>query len=147
MQIASARFEELVRECQTFITYVPLRTEADFASVLSVSDSVYQIRPRAALDPSDEARTAIHFAGVSRTCVLMPGRAFDASGTRLGQGGGWYDRFLAQVPDEWLRIGFCTPDRFSQEPLPHNSWDQPVDIVCVVGNTTDFYETHARLIR
>lgn len=64
----------------------------------------------------------------------MPGRAFDASGTRHGQGGGWYDRFLAEVPKEWLRIGFCYERQFSEEPLKREAWDQAMDAVVVVGN-------------
>ncbi len=58
--------------------------------------------------------------------VLMPGLAFDAQGHRLGYGGGFYDRFLANEPHPTLALcyGFQLLDFLETE-----AHDLPVDVV------------------
>lgn len=59
--------------------------------------------------------------------VLMPGLAFDRSGRRVGYGGGYYDRYLAQHPHHptvALCYGFQLFDRLDAE-----AHDVPVDRV------------------
>lgn len=59
--------------------------------------------------------------------VLMPGLAFTKNGDRMGYGGGFYDKFLANEPDHptvALCYGFQMVDA-----LPTQSFDIPVDLV------------------
>jgi 5-formyltetrahydrofolate cyclo-ligase len=53
--------------------------------------------------------------------VCVPGLAFDRRGGRLGFGAGYYDRFLATVPPEALRIGVS--DGFIVERIPTDEHD------------------------
>jgi len=130
--------DTLLKNTAFIITYKPLRTEVPASDFYTLSDAmqVYEIPPRAALDPMEEAQSVRKAAGTKEAIVLLPGRKFDASGTRLGQGGGWYDRFLAAVPREWLRVGFCYDDQLSLEPLTRENWDQAMDYVVVVNRKT-----------
>lgn len=59
--------------------------------------------------------------------VLMPGMAFDRAGHRIGYGGGYYDKFLAQEPNH-PTVALC----FSFQVLEHletEEFDIPVDLV------------------
>lgn len=58
-------------------------------------------------------------------CVLVPGLAFDRKHFRIGYGKGYYDRFLATVPDiPTIGVGF--KEQFYEGLLPIDTWDIPV---------------------
>lgn len=63
----------------------------------------------------------------SNALVLMPGLAFDPSGNRMGYGGGFYDKFLAEEPDH-PTVALCY-DFQIVEHLETESHDIPVDLV------------------
>ncbi|MGA0357676.1 MAG: 5-formyltetrahydrofolate cyclo-ligase [Ilumatobacteraceae bacterium] len=60
--------------------------------------------------------------------VVVPGVAFTAAGHRLGQGGGWYDRFLTGLRPGVARIGVCFAECLVDE-LPTEAHDVVMDLV------------------
>lgn len=62
----------------------------------------------------------------SPAVVLTPGAAFTPKGERLGQGGGYYDRFLAEFSG--LSIGLAYSCQIAPS-LPQSGHDRPVDYV------------------
>ena len=73
--------------------------------------------------------------------VLVPGVAFDAHGTRLGRGKGYYDALLAALAAECDRVGAPRPFAVAlalgpqvlpgSEALPRQPWDWRMD--CVIS--------------
>lgn len=61
--------------------------------------------------------------------VIVPGLAFTRAGHRLGQGGGWYDRFLTRIRPDCATIGVAfEPQLVDALPIePHD-----VQLDCVV---------------
>jgi len=57
--------------------------------------------------------------------VVVPGVAFTAAGQRLGQGGGWYDRFLLGIGDLTQTVGVCFSEQIRGE-LPSEDHDVSV---------------------
>ena len=60
--------------------------------------------------------------------VVVPGVAFTAGGHRLGQGGGWYDRFLPGLRPGVTRIGVCFAECLVDD-LPTETHDVTMDLV------------------
>ena len=60
--------------------------------------------------------------------VIVPGLAFTADGHRLGQGGGWYDRFLSGLGDRCETIGVCFAEQILSE-VPVEAHDVVLDHV------------------
>jgi 5-formyltetrahydrofolate cyclo-ligase len=62
--------------------------------------------------------------------IILPGLAFDRTGTRLGAGGGYYDRLLARPSYADIpRLGLAYAFQLV-ETLPREAWDLPVHAVC-----------------
>lgn len=57
--------------------------------------------------------------------VVVPGLVFDRAGYRLGYGGGYYDRFLAELPPDVFTLGLVPAELIVDE-LPRDEWDVPV---------------------
>ena len=57
--------------------------------------------------------------------VLVPALRMDTDGYRLGQGGGFYDRFLPKV-QAW-KIGLLHDGELSSQKLPREAHDIPLD--------------------
>lgn len=67
--------------------------------------------------------------------LIMPALGCDRRGIRLGQGGGFYDRFLAAHPALWPRTVALVDEAGLFTHLPRDSWDIPVAYVVSPGET------------
>jgi 5-formyltetrahydrofolate cyclo-ligase len=65
-----------------------------------------------------------------RTAVIVPGLAFDRMGSRMGRGGGYYDRFLGRAAlGTALKIGVCWELQIIDR-VPTDSHDVSMDWIC-----------------
>jgi 5-formyltetrahydrofolate cyclo-ligase len=98
----------------------PSRPEAEIRSLsLNLAPGAFGIlEPREAVvvEPS-----AIDF-------VLVPARGYDRSGNRIGRGGGYYDRYMAQPAFRAVRCGVAFAAQVLDS-IPHTPHDLPVELL------------------
>jgi 5-formyltetrahydrofolate cyclo-ligase len=98
-------------------------SEMDFAVPIHETDWVTGVygnpEPRPDLPPVDPNEFDV---------IVVPGVVFGLSGERIGQGAGYYDRYLVQASGA-LRVGFGFDFQLLAEPVPQNDWDARMDAV------------------
>lgn len=81
-------------------------------------------------DLADPDRTPLGIDSPTRAdLVLTPALAVDTAGTRLGQGGGCYDRVLPMLAEGTPFVVLLHPGEVTDEPLPADPHDMPVALV------------------
>ncbi|QIO05384.1 5-formyltetrahydrofolate cyclo-ligase [Acinetobacter shaoyimingii] len=70
--------------------------------------------------------------------LIMPLLACDVFGTRIGMGGGYYDRTLASAPHGPLRIGLAHDFQFVPMTLYKQKWDQALDYLLTPKHLIQF---------
>lgn len=88
-----------------------------------IAPGAFNIPEPIADDPEADDFTAL---------ILMPGLAFDPEGHRLGYGGGFYDRYLAEHHDHTL-VALCYDFQLFDH-LETEAHDIPVDLVIADRN-------------
>ena len=138
---------EVYRSAKTIYGYLPYNQEVRTTPMLAqaLADGKQVAVPKVFGDTmkfillDDLSQVAPGYAGIpepvadgpeaddAAALVLMPGLAFDPEGHRIGYGGGFYDRFLAEEPEHptlALCYGFQMFDHLETE-----EFDLPVDQV------------------
>jgi 5-formyltetrahydrofolate cyclo-ligase len=121
----------VVEGARRVMLYAPLPGEPDlraFAERLSA-------RGVEVVVPAPDPRAAPPTRAVDVDVVVLPGLAFTRTGSRLGQGGGWYDRFLAGAVERPVTVGVCFDEQIVDH-LPVEPHDVPV--ASVVTPTATF---------
>lgn len=91
------------------------------------------LRQRAPGRPPEPSTPALGPEAIAEADVIVaPALAVDTAGTRLGQGGGWYDRALLHARPGVRVIGLVYPEEVydaGTRPLPRQRHDRTVDAV------------------
>ncbi len=103
----------------------PKTHDLSFYLIESVDDLVPGYK--GILEPEPMPTRCLKPGNMVGSVCLVPGLVFDASGRRVGYGGGCYDRFLKFYPGH--KIGLCRSTQVSGGDLPHDDHDVSVDFL------------------
>lgn len=120
-EIDPAPIEALVRDQGGQICYPRVEGAGLMRFLLPLAHADWEDGPYGVIQPRG------HCAEADPALVIVPLLAFDRRGHRLGQGGGYYDRALARLPDAY-RLGIAWSVQEIDE-VPVAEWDIPLDAI------------------
>ncbi len=91
-----------------------------------ITDPDRQLRPGYCRIPEPDPNLSRLIMPAEIELVLLPGSVFDLAGNRLGYGGGYYDRFLANDAPHALRVGLAYEMQIIDK-VPAQAHDEPLD--------------------
>jgi 5-formyltetrahydrofolate cyclo-ligase len=145
--------EPTLRAAQHILVYAPMKAEIDITPfirhALSIGKSIYAPRIEGELlaarrvhswdtdlEPSPlgvrHPTLACPLLDCPLDVVIVPGLAFDAAGSRLGRGGGFYDRFLENSHAK--AVGVCLDEQIVPR-VPADELDMRVSLVVSPART------------
>lgn len=71
--------------------------------------------------------------------IVLPGVGFDRKGRRIGQAGGYYDRLLAKIGRNAVRIGWAFSAQYVER-LPEEAHDERVDMLITEDGVQRFHD-------
>lgn len=72
-----------------------------------------------------------------RALIIVPARALDRNGFRLGRGAGYYDRYLKRNKKRLFSLSICYSIQLFDH-IPHNAEDEKVNSI-ITGNELLFF--------
>ncbi len=112
------------------VTVPRCRTEGQMDAVVITSLTDLHAGMYGLLEP-DEDLPRVCPDGID-LCVV-PATAYDRRGHRLGRGGGYYDRFLANLRPDCVTVGLMYDDFILPE-VPTGEYDRPVGRILTEGH-------------
>lgn len=134
------------RQAKAVALYMPMRSEADVTALLGTPDKMVYL-PTVQLDGGMEFALyqgmdmlVRHHYGMLEPSgpdwvqpeaidlLLVPGVAFDKQGGRMGYGAGYYDRYLARIRPDAVKLGVCFGAQMRTK-VPVSQHDVPMDAI------------------
>ncbi|MDT8336103.1 MAG: 5-formyltetrahydrofolate cyclo-ligase [Desulfurivibrionaceae bacterium] len=99
-----------------------------------ITDPARELRPGYCSIPEPDPEVTTVLDPRTIDLVIVPGSVFDRHGGRLGYGGGFYDRFLAEQAARAFRVAPAFELQIMERQLILEPHDQPLD--CLVTEKT-----------
>lgn len=132
----------IIEQCFTLnkSVYLPMICNMNHHLVwVKISKNIYRnkrfsLHPLGMREPM--ASRGIHVTHLD--LLIMPLLACDRYGTRMGMGGGFYDRTLASAPHKPFRLGLGHDFQYLDASLDRHAWDQALDAFICPSKTFYF---------